>query len=215
MHEIQERLVELARDYDLSRIPLRMVANMLGKDSMSPGVLQHHFAQLEKKGLLYIDRKAKTQRLGTQVDDDRFYKIPIIGAASCGPANSFGDESIEGYINISKNSVPRIKGDAFAVRATGGSMNRAEIPTPNGSVAPLEDGDYAIVDTGYTELDGNKGKYIVSIINGMANIKKLTMRQYDIALMSESTDQAAYPPIIIHEDDDYMINGRVVAVVKG
>ena len=49
----------------------------------------------------------------------------------------------------------------------------------------------------------------------MANIKKLAIRDYDIALLSESTDSASYPPIVVSEDDDYLINGRVIAVVKG
>jgi len=215
MHEVQEQLLKLAASNDLSRIPLREIAAMIGSNSMSPGVLQHHFSQLEKKKLLFVDRKSKTQQLGGNVVDDRFYTIPIVGMASCGPANSFADELIEGYLNVSKKSIPPIHGQPFAVRASGNSMNNANIPTPNGSTAPLENGDYAIVDTEYIDVDRNLGKYVVSIINGMANIKKLLRRDYDYALVSESTDMPAYPPIIIHEDDNYLINGRVIAVVKG
>ncbi len=214
MHEIQKRLLKLAENGDLSRIPLREIAAMIGNESMSPGVLQHHFAQLEKKKLLFIDRKAKTQRLGSDLRDDRFYVIPIVGMASCGPANQFADEAIEGYLSISKNSL-KAKGELFAVRAGGKSMNNACVPTPNGLTAPIDDGDYAIVDTSYISVDENVGKYIISIINGLANIKKLAKRAYDYALVSESTNMSAYPPIIIHENDDYLINGRVVAVVKG
>lgn len=215
MHEIQERLLELAKSDDLSRIPLRKIADMLGKEDMSPGVLQHHFSQLEKKKLLFVDRKTKTQQLGSTMEDDRFYTIPIVGAASCGPANNFADESVEGYLNISRNSITRVKGDLFAVRASGDSMNDAHIPTPNGLSASLENGDYAIVDTAYTLVEDNINRYVVSIINGMANIKKLAKRQFDLALLSESTNNDAYPPIIISPEDDYLINGRVVAVVKG
>lgn len=214
MHEIQEKLLTLAHDSDLSRISLRKIAELLDQPSMSPGVLQHHFAQLEKKKLLFVDRKAKTQQLGERAEDMRFYTIPIVGMASCGPANTFADEATEGYLTVSKNSIATIKGKSFAVRASGNSMNKANIPAPNGSTAPLEDGDYAIVDTEYTDLESNKGKYIVSIINGLANIKKLAVRNYDIALLSESTDPSAYPPIIVSENDDYLINGRVVAAVK-
>ncbi len=215
MHEVQEKILELARDSDLSRIPLRKLAEQIGRPDMSPGVLQHHFAQLEKKKLLFVDRKAKTQQLGGRVDDGRFYTIPIVGMASCGPANAFADEAVEGYLTISRNSIPAIKGVAFAVRASGRSMNKAAIPTPNGRTAPLDDGDYAVVDTNYNDLSSNQGKYVVSIINGLANIKKLAIRDYDIALLSESTDSASYPPIVVSEDDDYLINGRVIAVVKG
>ncbi len=214
MNEIQEKLLKLADKSDLSRIPLRTIAEMLDKPNMSPGVLQHHFAQLEKKKLLFVDRKAKTQQLGSDTSDDRFYVIPIVGMASCGPANQFADETVEGYLNISKSSL-RAKGKLFAVRATGKSMDYANVPTPNGLTASIEDGDYAIVDTYFTEVNDNVGRYVVSIINGLANIKKLAKRAYDYALVSESTNTFAYPPIIIHKDDDYLINGRVIAVVKG
>jgi hypothetical protein len=104
MHETQEQLLELARQRDLSRTPLREIAKLIDEETLSPGVLQHHFRQLEKKGLLYIDRKAKTQRFGEDVCDTRFYSIPIVGAANCGQADIVAEESIEGYIKMSRNS---------------------------------------------------------------------------------------------------------------
>lgn len=213
MHDTQEQILELAKHHDLSRVPLRTIADMIGSPNLSPGVLQHHFAQLEKKNLLFVDRKAKTQQLGTDLTDNRFHTIPIVGMASCGPANQFADEAVEGYLHISKTTLVS-KGKLFAVRASGDSMNNAHIATPNGGTAPIEDGDYAIVDISYTSVDDNIGKYVVSIINGLANIKKLAKRAYDYALVSESTNVNKYSPIIIHEDDDYLINGRVVTVVK-
>lgn len=214
MHELQQKLLDLAESNDLSRIPLRKIAELVGKPDISPGVLQHHFAQLEKKKLLFIDRKAKTQQRGSDLHDDRFFVIPIVGMASCGPANQFADEAVEGYLNVSRTSL-RARGKLFAVRAVGDSMNDAHVPTLNGLVAAIDDGDYAIVDTSYTAVGDNNGKYVVSIINGLANIKKLVKRTYDYALLSESTYPSAYPPIIINENDSYLINGRVVAVVKG
>lgn len=214
MHETQERLLELARQQDLSRVPLREIAELIDKKQMSPGVLQHHFGQLEKKNLLFIDRRAKTQRLGDDVGDDRFYTIPIVGAASCGPADTVADESIEGYLKISKSSLFGGSGDLIAVRASGNSMNNAQVLTAGGRKAPINDGDYVIVDRKQLSLQDNINKYVLSIIGGMANIKKLVRRDYDIALLSESTDQKSYPPIIIHEGDDYLVNGRVVQVVE-
>lgn len=214
MHEIQSKLLELAEIQDLSRTPLRKIAELLGRPGMSPGVLQHHFAQLEKKKLLFIDRKAKTQHRATELKDERFYAIPIVGIASCGPANAFADEAIEGYLQVSKNSL-HANGKMFAVRADGDSMDDALLPTSSGAKAPIESGDYVIVDTAHTSIDDNIGKYVVSNINGTANIKKLSKRQYDYALLSESNQPENYPPIIIHESDEYLINGRVVALVKG
>lgn len=214
MHQIQEHLLQLTEQHDLSKIPLRKIAEMLGRADMSPGVLQHHFSQLEKKNLLFVDRKSKTQQLGAEQSDKRFYSIPIVGAASCGPANELADEQVEGYLTISRNAVTK-SGELFAVRAVGDSMNNAKVKTPSGDKASIEDGDYAIVDTGLISIEDNLNKYVVSIINGMANIKRLVKREYDYALTSESLSQSTHPPIIIHEDDDCVINGQVVSVVKG
>lgn len=214
MHQTQEHLLRFAEQHDLSKIPLRKIAEMLNKPGMSPGVLQHHFSQLEKKSLLFVDRKTKTQQLGAEESDKRFYSIPIVGAASCGPANQLADERVEGYLTVSKNVVTK-NGKLFAVRAVGDSMNNAKVRTPSGDKAPIKDGDYAIVDTSLIAIEDNLNKYVVSIINSMANIKRLTKREYDYALISESLSQSSYPPIIIHQDDDCVINGQVIAVVKG
>lgn len=63
---VQDELLALSKKQDLSRIPLRKIAERIGRGGMSPGNLQHHFVQLEKRGLLFVDRKAKTQRHGTR-----------------------------------------------------------------------------------------------------------------------------------------------------
>lgn len=62
-HGVQEDILKLSKTEDLSRLPLRATAERLGV-KMSPGNLQHHFAQLEKRGLLFVDRKSKVQRHG-------------------------------------------------------------------------------------------------------------------------------------------------------
>lgn len=213
MHPTQDNLLKLAEKHDLSKIPLRKIAAMLGKSDMSPAVLQHHFLQLKKKGLLFVDRKARTQQLGSDQGDDRVHSIPIVGAASCGPANELADEQVEGYLTVSKRAIPT-KNTLFAVRASGDSMNNANVKMPNGTNAPINDGDYVVVDTSSTSVYDNLNSYVISIINGMANIKKLARRDHDLALISESISQSEYPPIVIHEDDDYLINGRVIAVIK-
>lgn len=214
MHETQTKLLELAETHDLSTIPLREIAKLIGKESMSPGVLQHHFTQLAKKQLLIIDRKAKVQQLGNARDDSRFHMIPIIGAASCGPANELAEESVEGYLQVSKGALSTSFEKLFAIRTVGSSMDNANAPTLTHEKAPIEDGDYVVVDARKLSLEENQNKYVLSIINGMANIKKLIKRDYDIALLSESKNENMYPPIIIGPDDDYMINGQVIAVVK-
>lgn len=78
----------------------------------------------------------------------------------------------------------------------------------------IEDGDYVIIDSQARRPPN--GAYVLSIINGAANIKKFVQdeRHRHIALIAESTQEFA--PIYIHaeDDSDYCVNGTVVAVMK-
>lgn len=76
----------------------------------------------------------------------------------------------------------------------------------------IEDGDYVIVDSG--NINAKNGDYVVSVIDGLANIKKYLWdnKNLRILLVSESTHN--YPPIFIHEDDNFLINGKIIQVIK-
>ena len=76
----------------------------------------------------------------------------------------------------------------------------------------IEDGDYVIVDA--DARDPQNGDVVLSVIDGLANLKRfhLDKPNRQIALVSESTQ--AFPPIYIHEDDDFFVNGKVVQVIK-
>ena len=99
--------------------------------------------------------------------------------------------------------------DIFVLKAEGDSMNLAKIGEERKNIEP---GDFVIVDSENTSP--RDGDYIVSVIDGMANIKKylLDKKNSRIALLSESTQE--YSPIFIHENDDFKINGKIVDVVK-
>ena len=86
-------------------------------------------------------------------------------------------------------------------------MNKATI---NGNT--IEDGDYLIIDS--TDTTPRSGDIILSVIDDMANIKKYIWDEINnqIVLASQSTKDI--PPIYIHEDDSFMINGKVIQVVK-
>ena len=85
-------------------------------------------------------------------------------------------------------------------------MNRVNIDGKR-----IEDGDYAIID--YEYKTPRNGDIVLSIIDGASNIKKF-YRDEDgnIVLASDSTQN--FPPIYIHKDDNYMINGKVVQIIK-
>ena len=211
MHEIQKKLFKLAQEKNLAQYTLREIAEMVGETS--PQKIKHHLQQLEKRGLIRVDKakgviqKTGTSWVGEHGTRTKLVAIPILGTANAGPARAIAEQNIEGFLRIS-DSLLRHRGSRhfFALKVDGPSMNRVEIDGKR-----IEDGDYAIID--YEYKNPKNGDIVLSIIDGAANIKKF-YRDEDgnIVLVSDSTQD--FPPIYIHKDDDYMINGKVVQVVK-
>lgn len=192
----------------LNDLTLREIGELI--DEGSAQKIKHHLEQLERRGLVVIDKHNRTI---TRVDQGLNRKtgivqIPIYGAASCGPAERAADQYIEGFLSISSRILPKIRG-LFAIRAVGHSMNKANIDGEN-----IEDGDYVLIDG--DDREPRDGDYVLSVVGGVANIKKflLDKKRKHVILMSESTGD--FPPIYLDPKDvtDYIINGHVVKVVK-
>ncbi len=136
----------------------------------------------------------------------RDISVPIYGTANCGPRTIYASQNLEGYLKVSKKLLTK-RDKIFALRAEGNSLNKANINGKN-----IEDGDFVIIDSQAT--NPKNGDYIVSIIEEMANIKKYIWdaKNSQIILGSESTQN--YNPIYVHEDDNIIINGKVIDVIK-
>lgn len=211
MHKLQTRLLELAEKENLGKLTLREVGEKIGETH--PQKVKHHLTQLFIKGFLKEDKqKGIISKVNSDQTGNVLYSVPILGYANCGQALAFADEGYEGYLQVSKSLVPNFtEGKVFAVKAIGDSMNKSSI---NGK--SLSDGDYAIVYSGSGDANSYNNKYVLSVIDGMANIKKLKVDRSNsqILLLSESTSD--YPPIIISNSDfnNYLINGEIKAVIK-
>lgn len=206
MHPIQEKLLRLIETKNIGGMTLRGIGALI--DEKLPQKIKHHLFQLERKGFIVVDKnKALISRISGKVSSSNlFISVPIMGSANCGPRTIYADENIEGYLKISKKLLPK-KEHLFAIRAKGNSLNRASINGKN-----IEEGDYIIIDSG--SVIPRSGDYIVSVIDNMANIKKYVWddKNSQILLVSESTHE--YSPIFVHENDDILINGKVVEVIK-
>lgn len=206
MHAIQEKLLKLVDEKNIGNLTLRQIGELIGESL--PQKIKHHLSQLERKGFILIDKKnKKINRISNKVKiDGLFISVPIVGSANCGPATIYADQNIEGYLKISKRLISNKKG-LFAIKAEGNSMNKANIAGKN-----IEPGDYVIVDS--KNVSPHDGDYVVSIIDDLANIKKyrLDRKNSRIVLLSESTQE--YTPIFIHKNDNFMINGKVIDVIK-
>ena len=212
MHELQKRLLSLAQEKNLGQYTLRALGAMVGENS--PQKIKHHLSQLEKRGLIRIDRNKalieKTHQgwVSSSLQGARLLCIPILGAANAGPANLLAEAHIEGYLRISSTFIgTAARRKLFALKVDGSSMNRAEVDGKR-----IESGDYVIIDS--EARSPKDGDVVLSVIDGMANIKRYhrdrTNKQ--IALVSDSS--LKFPPIYIHQDDQFFINGKVVKVIK-
>lgn len=206
MHWIQEKILELSKTQDVLSIGIRPLGRLIKVDS--PQIVKHHLTQLQNKGLLRPKSREDIQQFlqHSATLQPSFVQIPVVGTANCGPATRIAEENLEKYVMVSQSLLKK-RGNIFALVAEGNSMNKARI---NGTT-PIEDKDYVLVDS--DQRAPSSGDYVLSIIEGAANIKKFTYTSDGhIALLSESTEKFA--PIYISEDDQFMINGKVVQVIK-
>lgn len=210
MHAVQEKLLEqIDKDPSIGKLTLRDIGKRIGDPA--PQKIKHHLSQLEKYGLISIDRKSgiiQRTKGGKIKESSTLISIPILGYANCGQASVIAEERPEGYLRVSSRLLPKTK-KIFALQAVGNSLNRARIGKGNKS---LETGDFAIVD--YENTNPKDGDYILSVIGGLANLKKfkLDKENQQIILSSESTQN--YSPIFIHQEDDYIIGGKIIGVLK-
>ena len=213
MHPMQEKLLRLAQERSLSGLSLREIGDMVG--DRSPQKIKHHLQQLEKRGLLRIDRVKGVIEKPNQGWIDgflekgkRLLQIPIVGVANCGPAEVLAEQNIEGYLRISNSLVKRKTGEGlFAIRADGFSMNQAQV---NGK--SIDNGDYLVVDG--KDCVPAENEVILSVIDGSANVKRFhrDAKNNQIVLTSDSSEDFA--PIYIGSEDDFFVNGKVIDVVK-
>jgi SOS-response transcriptional repressor LexA len=214
LHPIQEAILRLSQERNIAKLKLREIGRLIGHPS--PQKIKYHIQQLEKRGLLKIDREHQLAQNtmhgwidGFLQKGKRLLRIPIVGAANCGPAEIMAEQNIVGYLRVSNALLHHRKTSdgLFAVRADGFSMNRAKINEKS-----IDDGDYLIVDS--NDRSPDDGQVILSVIDGAANIKRIHKDKANeqIVLMSDSTEDFA--PIYIHKDDNFFVNGRVIDVIK-
>lgn len=206
IHPLQKKLLKILTEVDISKMTLREIAVLV--EETHPQKIQHHLKQLEKKGYIEINKETGEVRPTKAMNSkDDIVAVPIYGSADCGEANIFAEENLEGYLKISRSLIGAIK-NVFAIQAKGLSMNKAKV---NGKYS-IEEGDFVLVDP--NNQNPQNGDYVLSVINGCANIKRFFFdrKQEQIALMSESSEK--FPPIIIHQDDKFIINGVVKNVIK-
>ena len=208
MHGLQKSILALAQNNQLNDKNLREIANCIGVNHLQK--VKHHLGALIDKNFLYLDENGNYQVTQSQPknNNSKFINIPIYGLANCGLATLYAHDNIEGYMSVAKSLLPPLdQSQLIILKAVGDSMTKADIAGDN-----ICHGDYLIVNT--KDRSPQDGDYILAVINNMASIKRYTFDQekQEIRLISESARNI--PPIIAKEHDDFLINGKIIKVVK-
>jgi SOS-response transcriptional repressor LexA len=217
MHPLQEKLLQLAKVRDLSKLSYREIGRQLAEGSdaykrVHPQNVIYHLDQLIDAGLLQPEQRPQKGQVQVTRPDFivKFANVPIVGSANCGVANIFADERIEGYLRVSPTKLnSKNYRHLYALRASGNSMNAANI---HGD--PITDGDFVIVDS--TLNTPKNGERVVVVNEGLANIKRIYFNYEEelIVLRSESTEDLS--PIYVDPNDQWegLVSGTVVQVIK-
>lgn len=206
MHKIQQALLQHVDSHNLGALTLREIGDLVGEKY--PQKIKHHLGALEKKGFIRIDKNKSIieRRTPGKIRKTSLVSLPILGTANCGPATFYADANVEGHLKVSSKILTKQTG-VYAIKADGLSMNKASV---KGNL--IDDGDYLIVDSSDTNpIDGD---IVVSVFDDVANVKRFRWDAENnrVVLVSESSHD--FPPIFIHEDDDYHVVGKVVQVIK-
>lgn len=175
-----------------------------GLDIKSPRSIFIYLNHLEEKGLVKRDSKSKGLQL-VHDSEISFIDVPVLGMANAGSPSVVAEQNVEGYIKVSKKLYGSRK--LFAIRISGDSMNQSSIKGKN-----IGDGDFVIVDQGYKDFqDGDK---VLVIIDGLATVKTYHKVEAGVIGLFPESNNKIHQPIYLTPDDDFIINGKVIDVLK-
>lgn len=217
MHPIQTKLLDLSKRENLAKLTLREMAKLIGMQHESPQKIKHHLQQLQKKGFISIDRIKGTMETSSSAPgwakgllekSAKLFSIPIVGTANCGPATIFAEENFEGFLKISSKLIHKSNPKGlFAVKANGASMNKALIGDRR-----IEDGDFVIVDS--RDITPNDKDIVLAIIDNKATVKRFIDDRINGQIVLKADSSFDYEPIFLHPEDNFSINGKIIAVIK-
>ena len=207
MNPIQQKLLDIAKLEDIERLRRVDLVEMVNCEY--PSQITHHLKQLVKRGDLVRKDGRLVPALRTNAG---LVMIPVMGEADCGEATRYADGRIVDNLAVSPSVLkPKLSERLYALVARGDSMNRATVEGKT-----IENGDYIVIEK-RDDYEPKDGDIVVSIIAGLANVKRLRRdnARQRILLLSESHRQDDFAPIVISDRDDFAVEGKVVDVIKG
>ncbi len=163
-----------------------------------------YLESLEKKGFITRGRGYRSITLGNQIGFQTTLNIPILGYANAGTPLMEAKESDYWVLPISKKLISGNEKDYFILKIEWTSMNNVKVKWKM-----IDNGSYVLIKKWESNL--NSRDVFLFSVNGWATIKKYKKNWEDIYLMPDSNDDY-HKPIILSEDDNITINGKVVDV---
>lgn len=210
MNSNQQAILHFLASQD-NEAPLSAIRKLPGLSHSQ--LLNHHLGQLQKRNLVEVDTVNKIVRRVIPLDSPEasILAIPVYGSATAGPTRIFADDKITGYLRLTRgvlnSSASKHVGSLAALAVDGESMNKATIDNKQ-----IKNGDFVLVDTKDQTLEDKK--YVVAVLDGMPAVKQFVYgpnREYGM-LVSHSTKNFA--PILISEDDNFLVAGKVLQVIE-
>jgi len=184
---------ELTRKYGKPPT-LRELCRFLDYSGISS--IQRHLDALKNKGFIRSE-KHQARSIELNLTTEEKVNIPLVGNVACGKP-LLAEENIEAYIPHSKSQLKGDYRDYYFLRATGDSMNLADI----------NHGDYVLVRRQST---ANFGDIVVALIGDEATIKRLKKGD-GCYILAPDSDNPQNKPIYVFEN--FVIQGVVKGVIR-
>ena len=159
---------------------------------------------LEKKWFITRWYGFRSIKLGNSIGFQTTLNIPILGYANAWTPLANAEENDYWVLPISKSIISWDEKNYFVLKVEWTSMNNYQV---NGKT--IENGSYILVDKKSTSLNGSDA--FLFVVNNSATIKKYKQEGNALYLLPESNDDY-HKPIILSEEDNVIVNGKVVDV---
>ena len=209
----EELVLKTIKNYktEKSKMPtireIHQRAGKLGLKVKSLASIFLYLRSLEEKG--FINRNSEDRGIVLcDKNKKKFLNIPILGTANAGSPTFFAEQNVEGYLKISRRLIAKkITDFLFAIEVFGDSMDLAEINNKR-----INNGDYVLVDSQCNEYrDRDK---VLATIDGLATIKNFfKIDRETIGLFPQSSNKL-HKPIYLTPEDNFVINGKIIDVLK-
>jgi len=159
---------------------------------------------LEKKWFLTRGRWYRSINLWNSIGFQTTMNIPILWYANAGTPLVDAVEAGYWVLPISKKILSWDEKSYFILKVEGTSMNNYQVKWKT-----IDNGSYVLIKKDETSL--NSSDAFLFLVNGSATLKKYKRDWELIYLLPESND-TYHKPIILSEDDNIIVNWKIVDV---